>query len=754
MVKGNGRRDNRGSGIITVIITVTFITALGATLLFMTYMNLQMKNADRAARRSFYTTEMVMDQMRVALQNSVSEAIESAYTSSLVLYGESMNNPANNPQAQFADAFVRSIGPKLGIVIAPGILEPDTGEAVKVMTYTSDEFLKIMRPYMSTEMLGAVAVGAAPTAVIRFDEATKAIPVAIEIQGLSAATQDGDGYANTIYSDFVINIPPFSAVSAGFYSRLSNYIIVADEALIASGNAKTVNLQGNVYAGRIEVKGTDYNLNIDGGRVISKGDYDVMDGASLTIGNKASIWANGINLHKSAKAELLGSVYVADDLELKGVGATATIKGSYFGFGNNPADSQKSSSIIVSGRGSQLNFTDLKTLVLAGRSFISGSEDSTLPATSADVAMANSLSVKSDQIAYLVPDSMLMYVDGSSLSRVSNPRVWPNSTLIPQVYLAVYDATGALTGHTNLDGTVVLDTDLPAKYIRISLSEELQAAGAKVTCRYEQLPSTADTAMYFFLTFTDDEARAEYFEQYYADNTGKLNEYLKLYFAPGTAGRINATGALNTSGYVYQYDIGTSAYTLRATAHTQHIDTMAKTYQRQYQNLITTLLESEEDTTNTSPFTHFVDVSRIAVDYGSAGGPVEFKNAAGKVLAVIVPDGYGDFKLTMSNYPDVHVVVACGTGANIVVDREFHGLLLSEGRVTIADSLTTGTLLTDGVAGGKAYEAFHAKNGDNLLLDYMKGSTRGSDPATTEATSWNLNDLVGYHNWTKNEVRK
>ena len=753
MVKGNGRRDNRGSGIITVIITVTFITALGATLLFMTYMNLQMKNADRAARRSFYTTEMVMDQIRVALQNSVSEAIESAYTSSLVLYGESMNNPANNPQAQFADAFVRSIGPKLGIVIAPGILEPDTGEAVKVMTYTSDEFLKIMRPYMSTEMLGAVAVGAAPTAVIRFDEATKAIPVAIEIQGLSAATQDGDGYANTIYSDFVINIPPFSAVSAGFYSRLSNYIIVADEALIASGSgAKTVNLQGNVYAGRIEVKGTDYNLNIDGGRVISKGDYDVMDGASLTIGTKASIWANGINLHKSAKAELLGSVYVADDLELKGADATATIKGSYFGFGNNPADSQKSSSIIVSGRGSQLNFTDLKTLVLAGRSFISGSEDSTLPATSADVAMANSLSVKSDQIAYLVPDSMLMYVaDSGSLSRVSNPRVWPSGTPIPPVYLAVYDATGALTGHTNLDGTAATPT---GDYIRISLSEELQAAGAKVTCRYEHLPSTPDTAMYFFLTFTDDEARAEYFEQYYADNTGKLNEYLKLYFAPGTAGSINATGALNTSGYVYQYDIGTNAYTLRATAHTQHIDTMAKTYQRQYQNLITTLLESEEDTTNTSPFIHFVDVRRIAADYGSAGGPVEFKNAAGKVLAVIVPGG-GTFTLNSDpKYSDVHVVVACGTGANIVVEREFHGLLLSQGRVTIADSLATGATLTDGVAGGKAYEAFHAKNGDNLLLDYMKGSTRGSDPAATEATSWNLNDLVGYHNWTKNEVRQ
>ena len=754
MVKGNGRRDNRGSGIITVIITVTFITALGATLLFMTYMNLQMKNADRAARRSFYTTEMVMDQMRVALQNSVSEAIESAYTSSLVLYGESMNNPANNPRAQFADAFVRSIGPKLGITIAPGNLVPNSGGTTEY-TYDSTEFLKIMRPYMSTEMLGAVAVGAAPTAVIRFDEATKAIPVAIEIQGLSAATQDGDGYANTIYSDFVINIPPFSAVSAGFYSRLSNYIIVADEALIASGSgAKTVNLQGNVYAGRIEVKGTDYNLNIDGGRVISKGDYDVMDGASLTIGNKASIWANGINLHKNAKADLGGSVYVADDLELKGAGATATIKGSYFGFGNDPADSQKSSSIIVSGRGSQLNFTDLKTLVLAGRSFISGSEDSTLPATSADVAMANSLSVKSDQIAYLVPDSMLMYVDGSSLSRVSNPRVWPSGIPIPPVYLAVMDYTttpAVITEYRDLDDTVATPV---GDYIRISFSEELQAAGAKVTCRYEQLPSTTDTAMYFFLTFTDDEARAEYFEQYYADNTGKLNEYLKLYFAPGTAGSINATGALNTSGYVYQYDIGTNAYTLRATAHTQHIDTMAKTYQRQYQNLVTTLLESEEDTTNTSPFTHFVDVSRIAADYGSAGGPVEFKNAAGKVLAVIVPGG-GTFTLNSDpKYSDVHVVVACGTGANIVVDRDFHGLLLSEGRVTIADSLTTGTLLTDGVAGGKAYEAFHAKNGDNLLLDYMKGSTRGSDPAATEATSWNLNDLVGYHNWTKNEVRQ
>jgi len=108
--------NNKGSGIVTVILAVTFVTVLGAILLLMTYMNYQMKTADSFTRRNFYSTEIAMDEARASLQNSVSKAIESAYTSTLILYGEASSNVGTDDkesQKQFANNFVMSLSPGL-----------------------------------------------------------------------------------------------------------------------------------------------------------------------------------------------------------------------------------------------------------------------------------------------------------------------------------------------------------------------------------------------------------------------------------------------------------------------------------------------------------------------------------------------------------------------------------------------------------------------------------------------------------------
>lgn len=67
-------------------------------------------------------------------------------------------------------------------------------------------------------------------------------------------------------------------------------------------------------------------------------------------------------------------IFVKDDLTLKGDKNNVTLKGSYYGYGNEGDSSaleqetpNKSSAVIINDRGSSLDLTGLDSLILAGR---------------------------------------------------------------------------------------------------------------------------------------------------------------------------------------------------------------------------------------------------------------------------------------------------------------------------------------------------------------------------------------------------
>ena len=53
--------NNKGSGLVAVLITVAFIAALGSIMLYMGFVNVNTKVADRGTRGNFYETEQVID---------------------------------------------------------------------------------------------------------------------------------------------------------------------------------------------------------------------------------------------------------------------------------------------------------------------------------------------------------------------------------------------------------------------------------------------------------------------------------------------------------------------------------------------------------------------------------------------------------------------------------------------------------------------------------------------------------------------
>lgn len=82
MVKNRFDRkmDNRGSALLTVILVVGFLTILATTLLYVSGMNFQIKQADYQNKKNFYTGETALEEIRANLMVDASAAAIDAYS--------------------------------------------------------------------------------------------------------------------------------------------------------------------------------------------------------------------------------------------------------------------------------------------------------------------------------------------------------------------------------------------------------------------------------------------------------------------------------------------------------------------------------------------------------------------------------------------------------------------------------------------------------------------------------------------------
>lgn len=74
-----GKVNNRGSALLTVILVVGFLSILATTLLYVAGMNFQIKQADYQNKRTFYTGESVLEEIRARLMEDAAAASAEAY---------------------------------------------------------------------------------------------------------------------------------------------------------------------------------------------------------------------------------------------------------------------------------------------------------------------------------------------------------------------------------------------------------------------------------------------------------------------------------------------------------------------------------------------------------------------------------------------------------------------------------------------------------------------------------------------------
>lgn len=519
---------NQGSTLITVIICLAFISILGALILSVTMTNLQMKMIESKSKKNFYSCETVMEKLRVAVQEIASESVKEIYENDvlenyavyLAMGEEERNTTIKN---KVILEFIKTIGvtalypDDAAILASPGI-------AIQTDYFINHGYLDISEdaaidwPLLQYENLGS--------------------SYSIRMKDIGIEFIQGD-FRTSITSDIVITMPEFSFTEGSreeHYRMLQpyqNYVLIADGGIYSNSLTGTTNIKGDVYAGEpgIHIVGQNsggYTVNMDGAAIVTRGDINVSDTAKLHIGTTTSpvIWADNLIVSttpsyptgSSLTTDLVinGINVIRDDLSLEGQNSKVELRsGAYIGY--TGSHSTKGSAMMLNGYGSSLDLSGLSELVLAGRAHVSV-QDIALN-KDADILTGESIAIKSNQRAYLLPGEFITNV-------LHNP-------VTQEDYLDPLIGTPVIT----IDDT---DTD-------ISYNDYVAATPYKIAAKQ----TGVTTLRYYYLNFANGKLADQYMKEYYSYYPETLNQMVP--FALGTI-KLPVTGAASVVGNSMSYN--------------------------------------------------------------------------------------------------------------------------------------------------------------------------------------------------------
>lgn len=675
--------DSSGSTIIVVLVTMTFVVVLASILLYMSLVNMQMKKLDREGKANYYDAETAMNEIHTGIQGAVSEAISRAYTQVLINYNTT-TDPAQR-ESTFSDEFYNTLYnykyKNVSLFSADGPQYTYNPDALK--GYVSDTRTGISGSAVDSSSDGLTL---------------KAVKV----------TYSAGGYTSTVTADIKITKPgAMLKPSQVTLSSLPNFAVIAKTALTEPTiTTDPVTITGNVYAGSVSISGNGNKLNIkNAASFITGGDVTVDASAVLSQSANSALWAKDIVLDSSGEIDLGGDAFISDDLNLRGDGAKAVLSGRYFGYGNSTTEAQNSSSIIVNGKHTLLDMSGLSALILAGHSFID------YPGT--EIAMGQSISVKSDQVAYLLPESCLP--DG-----FTNPYQTDadNYTLYSQI---------------------TLDKPLYSQLNKTLRDYGINELNKEKCIQLIHKQFGNITIVYFCIQFPTPAYANAYFADYFQHNYASIQRYLDLY-SRGIF--LNNPLTPNLAGGIYTFDTGIN--TEDASDDTRNLidatSVPASTIQEisdSYANLCVTLSKVVEGGGEASPYEYFLDTNQMDALTGTASYSKD-----GSVRAVVT--NASEYKVSDAlKLGPVNLIISSG---NILVDEDFTGLIIAKGTVSLLKSVTA-----DSASATDALQALLADGGNKYLNPNYFSTEDGSPEDTQNGTSpWDLNQRVTLENWKKN----
>ena len=786
------KKRNSGSSIVIVIIAMAMIGILATTLLWMSYINYKIKVNDIRNKNSFYSAETVMEQIVAGLQKETSDAVAVAYQEVLSNWEElgSESNRYSSFASMYLDTLVKHLR------------DSEKGDGY----YSRD----ILEGYVDTTIWGNVNKTAWNNGTDETDASKAKAPVMELVNGNSLVLRnvfvsymDGDRLS-IVSTDLCLDVPEIVFTQSGSIDDLYDYLLIGNQGISLTQGSGQVTGDGSIYAGTDDkgkggiIINPASSLAINNGRyVISKGEIDVVGpGAGFIVRDAketgSSVYAKNLDL-QSGTISLDSKTYIANDLTLSGSGSKATLTKEYYGYGtstamgleSDPTDQENSSAIIINGQNSIVDMSGVNTLMLAGRAYIGTNTtkeelDQNAAAAVEDagkknekaVLMGESITVKGGQIAYLVPTECLGIYNGETIIG-QNPLTQDQATKM-QAYKDQY-------------GTDFKEVDFTRPVGRLG-GQSLAFFGVadmdhirKVSTQYVGGGTESKSLTYYYLVMDADNA-AKYYQTYYLNGSNKesIDHYFKKYATGGILlgdytsaqnsytilGNALVSDALSQSGVSLLASTNTTTNTMAPAEVFQKSGEIANVYKglttnlsedgasaSTFRNAFDSVIKDKITTKQADGTDHVDTIQEYLVNNGT-GGTMEFTTEDG--LKGIITTGNYTLSSATGGASKVRLIVSLG---DITIDRNFTGLAIAKGTITIKGAITNGasSLKRNKMELYKVLNATTGAEGDTItpMAFFVNGETSLADGAqeaqTDDAGDLNIDytGIVRYVNWEK-----
>lgn len=523
--KHRGIRSNQqGSTLFMVMICIAFIMLLGSLMLSISMINLRMKQVANSSQDNFYHCEKALEEIQTGLEEMTADTIRTTYEEVLekyVLYSV-LDDATRNQELQ--DLVLTNLNTAIGSDLSN----------ITALFYS----------FLSNASNYSISIGEKKTSNIISPYTNIMIFSNVKI------TYSENNYKTVISTDLKISLPSFifsetaDTITYNMKQVYEGYSVVADGSIISDNAESNNDITGNLYSGQdIRVKDSDVNqthsLTLNGDNIIVRGSIAAEDTGTLIIGSSTTplVWADGLKTNTSGSypatsslattLNINGICMIKDDLSLDGRNSSATFDGAYIGY--SQAHTAKGSAILLNGTGTSLDLSRLSSLVLAGRAHVFV-EDSILKPTSADpkinIMTGESVALKSNQRAYLVPGQYIFLVNGSTRTAAGH-----NPLTQKDLVLAAAD----IDITPNLDPVAVNSF----QYIKDRPNQYKIAA--------KQLVSSVTSMLrYYYLNFKSGKHADEYLADYISKYPNNLQVFdtfsLRSVKLPSNASRIVSVG--------------------------------------------------------------------------------------------------------------------------------------------------------------------------------------------------------------------
>ncbi len=421
-------KDKKGSGIMTVMLAVLFLTAFGSLALYLTYTSFQVATSDRYTKEVTYNANTCMEEVKAGVQDIVSDSIIATYKEVMPNYIER----AGDITQDFASSYFKNIveagdGKIFHNIEATDAQDPDTHEEYKI--YSSGTYIASELESLIKEKRGytcEVASTCNPTddtegnAEVMYAESDtlKKNPLGIVLRGIKVTFTGKNNRKASVIADIKIGVPNIGYLLTQYSIKgIPEFTMICTGALeqSATGANNGTVINGSAYTGSIDLSNNAPMLITGNATMICKGNIDIKGGnvdsykttGRFQVDRDSTLWAGNIEIGNTSSARLLGSTYNQNDLVFNGYHSYGELAGTYYGFGSDERNPLVSSSIISNSIGGELNMQFLDQLSLAGVSFITnGDRNNSLDSSDdsdSSARMGESLSGKLNQTLYYAP---------------------------------------------------------------------------------------------------------------------------------------------------------------------------------------------------------------------------------------------------------------------------------------------------------------------------------------------------------------